>query len=171
MKVFGIAGWSGAGKTTLIERVVPLLVARGLSVSVVKHAHEKFDIDRPGKDSYRFRAAGAHEVLISSPARWALMREHRGAAEATLATLLAHLSDCDLALVEGWKRDPIAKLEVHRAALGKPPLWPDDPCIVAIASDVPVATALPQFRLDDVERIATFVAAAVDDAERAAAVP
>ncbi len=171
MKVFGIAGWSGAGKTTLIERIVPLLVARGLSVSVVKHAHERFDIDRPGKDSYRFREAGAREVLISSPARWALMREHRDADETTLSELLAHLSVCDLALVEGWKRDAIPKLEVHRAALGKPPLWPDDPRIVAVVSDVPVATALPQWRLDDVERVASFIEGLVDDADHAAAVP
>ena len=161
MNVFGIAGWSNAGKTTLIERMLPILGGLGLRVSIVKHAHEKFDVDQPGKDSFRFREAGSREVLISSPTRWALMREHRGAAEPGLAELLSHLSACDLALVEGWKREAIPKLEVHRVANGKPLLWPDDPCIVAIASDVVVATHLPQFRLDDVEAIAAFVATRV----------
>ena len=161
MNVFGIAGWSGAGKTTLVERLLPSLAARGLRVSVVKHAHHRFDIDQPGKDSYRFREAGSHEVLISSPARWALMREHRDGDEPTLTQLLSRLSDCDLVLVEGFKREPMPKLEVHRPSLGKLPLWPDDPCIVAIASDVPLerppSKDLPQFRLDDVESVATFI--------------
>lgn len=157
MKVFGIAGWSNAGKTTLIERLLPVLIARGLRVSLVKHAHEKFDVDRPGKDSYRFREAGAREVLISSPARWALMHEHRGDAEPGLVDLLAHLSACDLALVEGFKRDAIAKLEVHRVANGKPLIAPDDHWIGAIASDVPVDTVLPQFRLDDIDAIAAHI--------------
>lgn len=157
MNVFGIAGWSNSGKTTLIEQLLPLLAARGLRVSVVKHAHQKFDIDKPGKDSFRFREAGSHEVLISSPARWALMREHRETEEPGLDELLSHLSDCDLVLVEGFKREAIAKLEVHRAANGKPLLSPDDPRIVAVASDVPIATSLPQFRLDDVERVADFI--------------
>ena len=163
MNVFGFAGWSDSGKTTLIERVVPSLVGRGLRVSVVKHAHERFDIDRPGKDSYRFRDAGSHEVLISSPARWALMHEHRGGEEPGLFALLALLSDCDLALVEGFKRDAIPKLEVHRPVVGKPMLWPDDPRIVAIASDVPIQADLrpgmQRFALDDVDAIATFVMA------------
>ncbi len=157
MKVFGIAGWSDSGKTTLIERLLPVLATKGLRVSVVKHAHEKFDIDKPGKDSHRFREAGSHEVIESSPTRWALMREHHGAAEPALPELLSHLSDCDLVLVEGFKRESIRKLEVHRAATGKPLLSPHDPHIVAIASDVPLATALPQFRLDDVEAIAAFI--------------
>ncbi len=161
MNVFGIAGWSNAGKTTLIERLLPRLVAGGLRVSVVKHAHEAFDVDRPGKDSYRFREAGSHEVLVSSPARWALMREHRGAPEADLDELLSHLSDCDLVLVEGFKRDPIPKLEVHRVANGKPLLAPGDPRIVAIASDEPVDVGLPRFDLDDVDAIAAFIAATV----------
>ena len=161
MKVFGIAGWSNAGKTTLIERLLPVLIRSGLRVSIVKHAHEKFDVDKPGKDSFRFREAGSHEVLISSPTRWALMREHRGTEEPGLASLLSHLSACDLALVEGYKREAIPKLEVHRAANGKPLLWTGDPHIVAIASDVAVATKLPQFRLDDVEAIAAFVAGQV----------
>lgn len=160
MKVFGIAGWSNAGKTTLIERLLPRLTSRGLRVSLVKHAHVKFDVDRPGKDSYRFREAGAAEVLISSPVRWALMHEHRGDAEPGLPDLLARLSDCDLALVEGWKHDPIAKLEVHRVANGKPLLAPDDAGILAIASDAPVVSALPRFHLDDIDAIAAFVVAA-----------
>lgn len=167
MYVFGIAGWSGAGKTTLIERLVPVLVAHGSRVSVVKHAHEKFDIDRPGKDSYRFREAGAHEVLVSSPARWALMREHRGAAEPALAELLRHLSDCDIALVEGFKRDAMPKLEVHRAANAKPPLWPDDRHIIAVASDDPVDAALQRFPLDDIAGIAAFIVAAARGVEGA----
>ena len=160
MNVFGIAGWSNSGKTTLIERLLPVFAARGLCVSVVKHAHQKFDIDRPGKDSFRFREAGSHEVLISSPARWALMREHHGVDEPGLPELLSHLSPCDLVLVEGFKRDPMPKLEVHRPALGKTLLSPDDPHIAAIVSDVAVATGLPQFRPDDIERIADFIVAA-----------
>lgn len=167
MKVFGIAGWSGSGKTTLIEKLLPVLAARGWRVSVVKHAHVHFDVDKPGKDSFRFREAGSHEVLISSPSRWALMREHRGAPEPGLDELLTHLGDCDLVLVEGFKRDAIPKLEVHRAAIGKPLLSPDDPHIVALASDVPVATALPQYRLDDIGRIADAIAAATGAATAA----
>lgn len=159
MKVFGIAGWSNAGKTTLIERLLPVLAARGQRVSVVKHAHEKFDVDRPGKDSYRFRDAGSHEVLISSPSRWALMREHRGADQPGLFELLTRLSPCDLVLVEGWKHEAIAKLEVHRVANGKPTLFPHDPHIVAIASDRAIDTSLPQFRLDDFGPIADAVLA------------
>jgi molybdopterin-guanine dinucleotide biosynthesis protein B len=164
LNVFGFAGWSNSGKTTLIERLLPRLADRGMRVSVVKHAHERFDIDQPGKDSHRFREAGSHEVLLSSPARWALMHEHRGADEPGLSELLALLSDCDLALVEGFKRDPIPKLEVHRSAIGKPLLWPDDPCIVAIASDIPIDArprpGLARFALDDVDAIAAFVASA-----------
>ncbi len=171
MNVFGIAGWSGSGKTTLLERLLPSLASRGLCVSVVKHAHHRFDIDQPGKDSHRFREAGSHEVLISSPARWALMREHRGADEPTLAELLSHLSDCDLVLVEGFKREPIPKLEVHRPALGKTLLWPDDPHIVAIASDAEVDAPLPRFLLDDVEAIAAFIVEAVGLSRPTSAVP
>ena len=164
MKVFGIAGWSGSGKTTLIEKLLPVFAARGWRVSVIKHAHVQFDVDKPGKDSFRFREAGSHEVLIGSPSRWALMREHRGAAEPGLQELLTHLGDCDLVLVEGFKREAIPKFEVHRAANGKPLLSPDDPHIVAIASDVSIATALPQCRLDDVERIADTIVAALKTA-------
>ncbi len=164
MKVFGIAGWSGSGKTTLIEKLLPVFAAKGWRVSVVKHAHVRFDVDKPGKDSFRFREAGSHEVLISSPTRWALMREHHDAPEPGLHELLTHLGDCDLVLVEGFKREAIPKLEVHRAAIGKPLLSPDDPHIVALASDVAMATALPQYRLDDVEGIADAIVKALDAA-------
>jgi molybdopterin-guanine dinucleotide biosynthesis protein B len=157
MKVFGFAGWSGSGKTTLIERLLPLFVAGGRRVSVVKHAHHEFDIDKPGKDSHRFRMAGSTEVLVSSATRWALMHEHRGAPEPQLYDLLAHLTDCDLALVEGFKREAIPKLEVHRVVNGKPLLSPDDRWIVALASDADVATSLPRVALDDAAAIAAFV--------------
>ena len=164
MNVLGIAGWSNAGKTTLLEKVLPLLTGRGLRVSVVKHAHHRFDVDQPGKDSYRMREAGSHEVLISSPLRWALMREHRGADEPMLDELLARLSPCDLVLVEGFKRWPIPKLEVHRVANGKPPLFPGDRWIAALASDARLDSALPQFALDDVAAIATWIASRAGDA-------
>lgn len=171
MKVFGIAGWSGAGKTTLIERLVPWFTAAGWRVSVVKHAHERFDIDRPGKDSHRFREAGSGEVLISSPARWALMHEHHDAAEPGLDELLSHLSPCDLVLVEGFKREPIPKLEVHRVANGKPLLAPDDRHVVAVASDQPVATATPRLELDDIAGIAALIVATVGLRDSCASLP
>jgi molybdopterin-guanine dinucleotide biosynthesis protein B len=165
-RVFGFAGWSGSGKTTLIERLVPRLVARGVVVSLVKHAHHEFDIDQPGKDSYRHRHAGCTEVLISSRVRWALVHELRGADELTLTQALARLSRCDLALVEGYKSAPIPKLEIWRPEIGKPLLFPDDANIVAIATSgtepLPVGEpprALPRYRLDDVEGIATLILA------------
>lgn len=158
MKVFGIAGYSGSGKTTLLEQVIPLLVARGLRVSVVKHAHHAFDVDKPGKDSYRHRGAGATEVLISSGTRWALMHELRDSPEPELPALLTRLSDCDLVLVEGFKRQPIPKLEIHRAAANTPLLYPEDSTIVAIASDRRLETHLPLFRLDDYPAIAGYIA-------------
>ncbi len=157
MKIFGFAGWSGSGKTTLIERVVPLLTARGLTVSLIKRAHHEFDVDQPGKDSYRHRHAGCSEVMLSSSVRWALMHELRGAAELTLDELVARMSPCDLLIVEGFKRQPIPKIEVFRSANGKVPLHPDDPHVVAIATDVHVDSPLPQFALDDVAQIADFV--------------
>ncbi|HLW11343.1 MAG TPA: molybdopterin-guanine dinucleotide biosynthesis protein B [Casimicrobiaceae bacterium] len=159
MRVFGFAGWSGSGKTTLIETLVPRLTAAGLRVSLVKHAHHDFDVDRPGKDSHRHRMAGCAEVLVTSSVRWALMHELRGAPELTLAGALAQLSPCDLALVEGWKRAAIPKLEVWRATLGKPPLHPGDARIVGIATDGParLTVALPTFDLQDAGAIATFV--------------
>jgi len=134
LTVLGIAGWSGAGKTTLVAAVLPHLIAAGLRVSTVKHAHAGFDLDRPGKDSYRHRKAGAREVLLASGRRWALLHEVEGE-EPGLPDLLARLAPCDLVLVEGWKRDPFPKLEVYRPALGKPPLWDSMPGIVAVASD------------------------------------
>ena len=120
--VFGFAGFSGSGKTTLIERVIPLLVARGVRVALIKHAHHDFDIDKPGKDSHRHREAGATEVLVSGGKRWALMHELRDETEPGLADLMAHLSPCDLVLVEGFKHDPVPKLEVHRPARARSPL-------------------------------------------------
>ncbi|WP_119422963.1 molybdopterin-guanine dinucleotide biosynthesis protein B, partial [Desertibaculum subflavum] len=160
MQVLGIAGWSGSGKTTLVERLIPALIARGLSVSTVKHAHHAFDVDRPGKDSWRHRAAGAHEVVVASAARLALMQELRGATEPELPEIVARLKPVDLVLVEGFKRQPIAKLEVHRAVVGKPLLHPEDPWIVAVASDAPLpGCTLPQLPLDRPEAIADFIVA------------
>src|SRR6476646_3120976 len=162
MRVFGFAGWSGSGKTTLIEAVIPRLTALGLTVSLVKHAHHAFDVDHPGKDSYRHREAGCTEVLVSSSARWALLHELRGAAELTLFDALARLSPCDIVLIEGYKRARIPKLEVWREALGKPLLHPQDPHIVAVAADPPgqAPAGLPEFPLTDAGAIATFIAAA-----------
>lgn len=134
MNVLGIAGWSGAGKTTLLAAVLPRLVAAGLRVSTVKHAHEGFDLDRPGKDSHRHREAGAREVMLASGRRWALLHEVDGP-EPALPDLLARLAPCDLVLVEGWRRDAYPKVEVYRPALGKPPLWESVPGVVAVASD------------------------------------
>jgi molybdopterin-guanine dinucleotide biosynthesis protein B len=160
MRVFGLAGWSGSGKTTLVARLIPELVRRGLSVSTVKHAHHAFDVDTPGKDSYEHRRAGAAEVLVSSAHRFALMRELRGAPEPTLEDLLARLAPVDLVLVEGFKRHAHDKLEIHRPSVGKPLLAPDDPYIVAVASDVPlVGLKVPVLALDDVAAIADFVMA------------
>jgi molybdopterin-guanine dinucleotide biosynthesis protein B len=135
MKVLGIVGWSGSGKTTLLEALLPLLRAEGLTVSTIKHAHHGFDMDRPGKDTYRHREAGAREVLVASGTRWALLHEIQGE-EPTLPTLLTKLEAVDLVLVEGFKAHPFPKLEVHRPALGKPPIWPDAPDVLAVASDV-----------------------------------
>jgi molybdopterin-guanine dinucleotide biosynthesis protein B len=157
MKSFGIAGWSGSGKTTLLERLVPVLTGRGLVVSLIKHAHSGFDIDRPGKDSYRHREAGCTEVLLTSDTRWALMHELRGAPAPTLGQLLGLMSPCDLVLVEGFKTWDLPKLEVHRPSLGKPLLAPGDPGIVAVASDVQLEGPLPCFDLRDPEAIARFI--------------
>ncbi len=158
MKTFGIAGWSGSGKTTLIERLVPVLTRRGLVVSLIKHAHSGFDIDRPGKDSYRHREAGCTEVLLTADARWALMHELRGAPSPSLPQLLALMSPCDLVLVEGFKTgEDLPKLEVHRPSLGKPMLTPDHPGIVALASDVRLETPLPCFQLAEPGPIADFI--------------
>ncbi|MBN8462991.1 MAG: molybdopterin-guanine dinucleotide biosynthesis protein B [Dechloromonas sp.] len=157
MKVFGIAGWSGSGKTTLLEKLIPQFTARRLKVAVIKHAHHGFDIDRPGKDSYRHREAGASEVLLSCNDRWALMHERRETSEVTLDELLARLAPCDLVLVEGFKQEPIPKLEVYRPESGKPPLFPGRSDIVAVASSGAIATGLPRLALDDIAGIADFV--------------
>jgi len=158
LKVFGFAAYSGSGKTTLIENVLPLVIARGLTVSVIKHAHHAFDVDRPGKDSYRHRQAGANEVLVSSGVRWALMHELRHEAEAALPDLLGRLSPCDLVLVEGFKRQAIPKIEIHRVAAAVPLLFPDDPDIVALATDARgLSTKLPMFALDDYDGITRFM--------------
>jgi molybdopterin-guanine dinucleotide biosynthesis protein B len=154
MRIIGLAGWSGSGKTTLLTRVIPRLVARGLSVSTLKHAHHDFDIDQPGKDSHSHRLAGATEVLIGSARRFALIRELRGEPEPTLGALLQKLSPVDLVVIEGYKRARHPKLEVHRVVLGQPLLAPDDPTIVAIAADGPLPKAkIPVVDLDDIDRI------------------
>lgn len=157
MKVIGIAGFSGSGKTTLIEKIIPELVRAGLRVSLIKHAHHEFDVDHPGKDSYRHRHAGCTEVLVSSPKRWAMMHELRGAPEPTLQEQLRHFAPCDVVIVEGYKNHPIPKVEVHRKAAKAPLLYPEDGNVVAIATDEPLDTPLPQFPLDDAPGIAAFI--------------
>jgi molybdopterin-guanine dinucleotide biosynthesis protein B len=157
MKVIGLAGWSGAGKTTLLTRIIPHFLAKGLWVSVIKHAHHNFDVDVPGKDSWVHRQSGAEEVLVSSAKRWALMHELRGASEPRLPELLVRMSQVDLVIVEGFKSDPHRKIEVHRAANGKPLLFPDDPAIAGIAADTAVETALPLAHLDDIPAIAAMM--------------
>lgn len=166
MKIFGIAGHSGMGKTTLLERLVPEIAARGLLVSLIKHSHKKnIDIDRPGKDSYRLREAGCQEVLLLGNDRWALMHELRGAPEPSLDYMLDRMQHCDLVLIEGFKHGAFPKLEVWRASVGQPTLWPDWPGILAIASDTPpaapaqqsVTPGLAQLNLVDIASIAAFV--------------
>lgn len=154
MRIIGLAGWSGSGKTTLLTKIIPRLTARGVTVSTVKHAHHGFDVDQPGKDSHSHRLAGATEVLVGSATRWALVHELRGAAEPALGELLAKLAPVDLVIVEGYKGDSHPKLEVHRAALGRSLLQPQDPGIVAIASDQPLpGAAVPVVDLNDMDGI------------------
>jgi molybdopterin-guanine dinucleotide biosynthesis protein B len=157
MKVIGLAGWSGAGKTTLLSRIIPHFLEAGLRVSVVKHAHHSFDVDVPGKDSWVHRQAGATEVLVSSGKRWALMHELREASEPRLPELLRKMSQVDLVIVEGFKSEPHRKIEVHRAANGKPLLFPDDPAIAGIATDATLETALPVAHLDDIPAVAAMM--------------
>ncbi len=158
MRLIGLSGWSGSGKTTLITALVPALIARGRTVSTVKHAHHLFDVDKPGKDSYVHRQAGAHEVLLSTDQRWALLRVLRGAAEPGLPDLLTHLAAVDLVLVEGFKREAHPKIEIHREVVGKPLLYPHDPQIVAIASDRSMPDApIPHVDLNDIQAIADLV--------------
>jgi molybdopterin-guanine dinucleotide biosynthesis adapter protein len=159
-RVLGIAGWSGSGKTTLITKLIPLLIARGLTVATLKHAHHSFEVDQPGKDSYAMREAGASEVIVSSARRWVQMHELRGEAEASLPALLERATPCDLVLVEGYKRERHAKLEVFRRSLGMPPLHLSDPRVVAVAADQPFpGAAIPVVDLDDTAAIAELVCA------------
>jgi|SRR5579885_1487338 molybdopterin-guanine dinucleotide biosynthesis protein B len=158
MRIIGLAGWSGSGKTTLVTKVIPRLIARGLRVSTLKHAHHGFDLDQPGKDSFFHRAAGATEVIISSAKRFAILHELREEPEWDLPDLVGKMSPVDLVLVEGYKRDAFPKLEIHRAANGKPLIHPDDPHIVAVASDVALpAAGVPVVDLDDIEAIADLL--------------
>lgn len=160
MRIIGLAGWSGSGKTTLVTAVIPVLVRRGLKVATVKHAHHAFDIDQPGKDSWLHRAAGAAEVAIVSSRRWAIIHELGDEPEPPFADVLAKLSPVDLVVVEGFKRHAHPKLEVYRAAVGKPLLHPDDDCIVAVATDAPLPQAqVPVLMLDQIESIADMMQA------------
>lgn len=156
-KILGVIGWSGCGKTTLIERLLPLLGQRGLRVSVIKHCHHSLDLDVPGKDSHRLRKAGAHEVMVLSPTGWGVFAdiEH----EPSLEEQLAHLSAVDLVLLEGQKMQSLPKLEVWRPEVGKPPRFPEDPLVIAVASNGRPDTALPCLDLDDPAAVADFVAA------------
>jgi molybdopterin-guanine dinucleotide biosynthesis adapter protein len=157
MKTFGFAGWSGSGKTTLIEKLIPRFVGHGLRVSLVKHAHHTFDVDHPGKDSYRHRQAGAAEILVTSSRRWVLMHELRGAQEPPFEEQLKRISPCDLLLVEGFKFAPIPKLEVWRKETGEALLHPNDTHIVALATDAKVQTKLPRLELNDDAAMALFI--------------
>jgi molybdopterin-guanine dinucleotide biosynthesis protein B len=160
MRIFGLAGWSGSGKTTLMTALIPELVSRGITVSTLKHAHHAFDVDRPGKDSWRHRQAGAQEVMVSSTNRWALMHELRGATEPSFEELVRRMSPVDLLLVEGFKRYPQPKIEIYRPSLGKPLLHPEDRSVVAVASDEALpGLPLPWLPLSDAGAIADFILA------------
>jgi len=158
MNVFGIAGWSGSGKTTLLVSLLPELARRGITVSTVKHAHHDFDIDKPGKDSFVHRMSGASEVIIGSATRWALMHELRGTPEPALSELMSHMAPVDLYLIEGFKWEAHAKLEIHRPSVGKPLLQPDDPTILGIASDAKIeGVSVPVLDVNDISGIADFI--------------
>ncbi len=159
-RVLGVVGWSGSGKTTLLVKLIPLLASRGLRVATLKHAHHAFDVDKPGKDSYEHRKAGASEVIVSSSRRWVQMHEVGAGPEATLAELLRKLSPCDLVLIEGYKSERHPKMEVFRQTVGKSPLHLGDDRIVAIASDVPLPNAgVPVVDLNDIEAVAQIIQA------------
>lgn len=157
MRLYGVVGWKNAGKTGLMERLVTEITGRGFSVSTVKHAHHSFDVDHPGKDSFRHREAGASQVLLASRNRIALMHELRGTPEPTLDALLVQLAPVDLVLVEGYKRDAHPKIEAHRATTGNPLIAPDDPTIRAVASDSDLSLDRPVFDLNDTVSIADFI--------------
>lgn len=157
MKIYGVTGWKNAGKTGLMERLVAEITSRGLSVSTIKHAHHSFDVDHPGKDSHRHRVAGAHEVLLASKNRIALMQELRDHEEPELAHLLTRLSPVDLVLIEGYKQDRHPKIEAHRSVTGQPLIAPGDDTIRAVASDAPLTLDRPVFGLDDTIALADFV--------------
>ena len=157
MRLYGVVGWKNAGKTGLMERLVAEITGRGFTVSTVKHAHHTFDVDHPGKDSFRHRVAGAYEVLLASRNRVALMQELRDADEPPLEALLTRLSPVDLVLIEGYKRDTHPKVEAHRAATGNPLIAPGDPTVRAVASDVPLTLDRPVFDLDDTKAVADFI--------------
>jgi molybdopterin-guanine dinucleotide biosynthesis protein B len=157
-RVIGVAGFKNAGKTTLVEKLVTELTARGYQVSTVKHAHHSFDIDQEGRDSFRHRKAGAVEVAVVSRHRWAIIHELRNENEPSLDDILSRLAPCDLVIVEGYKRDTHDKIEVRNIALDRPKLAGDDPTIVAIASNGPVPDApVPLFDRDDVSALANFI--------------
>ena len=166
MKIYGVTGWKNAGKTGLMERLVTEITGRGLTVSTVKHAHHSFDVDQPGRDSYRHRAAGAGEVLLVSGTRIALMQELRGAPEPPLADLLARLSPVDLVLIEGYKQCRHPKIEAWRTSAGNPLIAPGDPTIRAIATDTPADVAsqvdCPVLNLNDTSTIADFILRELD---------
>ena len=158
MKIFGMVGRSGSGKTTLMVELLPELIGRGLRVSSMKHTHHGFDVDKPGKDSHQHRVAGATEVLVTSPDRWALMHELRGQPEPDMDLLIGHMTPVDLLLIEGFKRHDHPKLEVHRPSTGSPILCRRDPSIVAVASDEPLADVpVPVLDLNQIPAIADFV--------------
>lgn len=161
MRLYGIVGWKNAGKTGLMERLVTEITSRGFSVSTVKHAHHRFDVDHPGKDSHRHRVAGATEVLLASRNRFALMHELRDEDEPSLETLLSKLAPVDLVLIEGYKRDTHPKIEAHRSITGNPLIAPEDPTVAAVASDTPLDLDRPVFELDDTKAIADFILARV----------
>ena len=160
MKVYGVTGWKNAGKTTLVERLVTEISGRGLTVSTIKHAHHSADIDEPGRDSFRHREAGAREVILATPERWALMHELRGAPEPKVEDLIARLAPVDLVIIEGFKRAPHPKIEAHREEMGHPLMAGENPTIRAVASDIShIDVAVPVFDLDDIRGIADFILA------------